>query len=275
MAIAFHHRVGPSGTYIVGVASDDAPIENRRHAVYFPDAPDDDAVELVDLSARPESEATATLSVWSGSSWEFTAPVATAFPAVAASPAPRSATPAQEVVFRYRAGLAIEIDQPAPKLAARRGGDGRAADWWDEGEDTAVNSECDAPAPATPTRARTRLGLGQILRPSKSKAKAEPEPKAEEPAVCPHCLMHLPNPKVLVFHMHLHTVDAQAYRCDDCFAPFSKRFELTMHKSTPSLCPGPGPRPAEGFPAPAPSILSAPTRGCAAIMRVLTRVTSH
>lgn len=112
-AITFHDLV----SYSLGVNPNDLPVNIKRNGIYIPKPETVDQMELVDATLfRTEPVDYDDDDI---STWEFHAPVASiswqSDASICTSP---SQTPAQDVVYRYRAGLKVDLGEPIAKRSS-------------------------------------------------------------------------------------------------------------------------------------------------------------
>ncbi|KAJ7067319.1 hypothetical protein C8F01DRAFT_1079442 [Mycena amicta] len=237
-AITFHNS--PSGTFIIGVANENVSDSVKRHAIYFPKAED-----LASLHAKTSTSATSAAPTLSKASfWASNALVA--FPLLDApesfdGPYP---TPAQEIAYRYRAGLRITLESPVPfvkrvSMDEEIGGIVELYDTSDE-DDQSTSSGDSSAAPHVPLNFTPRPRFCPEQLKELSAVHKETVVDLRERGCSLTAAVHCGRPgcknlvrdsKALVYHQHIHNVYDKSYKCSGCRAYFTKRFELTMHLS--------------------------------------------
>ncbi|KAJ7844792.1 hypothetical protein B0H14DRAFT_3455436 [Mycena olivaceomarginata] len=270
-------------SYSLGVALEDTPAHNKRNGVYFPQTSErvvneTEHVELVDATLfRPEEVVADDDDI---STWEFHAPVASSpsllsrWNSDASTCASPYQTPAQDIVYRYRAGLKVDLGECSSCPESQQPSRSRMA----------ARSSTTTPIPLT-----AQLGLGDVLhsllafcsfsqpttvkpafRASRANALLDIREEAlavlkednlgeQDPVVChrPDCRDTLSNMKALIYHLHIHNMHDRGHKCEMCGKRFESQRTLTMHN-----CP----RLATSCP-------SSPIRDT--FMRVLTKITSR
>ncbi|KAJ7168646.1 hypothetical protein C8R46DRAFT_1218041 [Mycena filopes] len=279
-AITFHDLVA----YSLGVNPDtDVPVNVKRNGIYIPNPKSDVGeaegdVELVDATLF-RTEPASYADDDDISTWEFTAPVASTTlswrsdaSTVAASLSP-SQTPAQDLVYRYRAGLKVDLGERSSSSSSgegSKGSDGSEESWFDDDSSSAVSF-------GTYSSSISSLSLPflaqqepkPLFRASRANALLDIRDEAlaviredglteHQPVVChrPDCRDTLPNMKALMYHLHIHNMHDRLYKCEACGKRFESRRYLTMH---------PCPRLAT----------SCPSSPIHTFMRVLTKITSR
>ncbi|KAJ7025780.1 hypothetical protein C8F04DRAFT_1127555 [Mycena alexandri] len=268
-AITFHDLV----SYSLGVNPDDVPVNIKRNGIYMPKPENVDQVagdvELVDATLfRTEPVDYDDDDI---STWEFHAPVASiSWQSDASTCTSPSQTPAQDVVYRYRAGLKVDLGESKRSFSPETKSD-ESGSWFD---DSASGSGTSFDTSSTISSLSLPLPVQQEVRPlfRESRANALLDIRDEalavikedglterEPVVChrPDCRDTLPNMKALMYHLHIHNMHDRLYQCEACGKRFESRRYLTMH---------PCPRLATSCP-------SSPIRDT--FMRVLTKITSR
>ncbi|KAJ7755521.1 hypothetical protein B0H16DRAFT_1521020 [Mycena metata] len=266
-AITFHDLV----SYSLGVNPNDVPVNIKRNGIYIPKPETVDQMELVDATLfRTEPVDYDDDDI---STWEFHAPVASiSWQSDASTCTSPSQTPAQDVVYRYRAGLKVDLGEPIAKRSSPpETKSDSSGSWFD---DSASSSGTSFETSSTISSLSLPLPVQQEVRPlfRESRANALLDIRDEalaviredglterDPVVChrPDCRDTLPNMKALMYHLHIHNMHDRLYQCDACGKRFESRRYLTMH---------PCPRLATSCP-------SSPIRDT--FMRVLTKITSR
>ncbi|KAJ7067351.1 hypothetical protein C8F01DRAFT_665694 [Mycena amicta] len=279
-AITFHNS--PSGTFIIGVANENVSNNVKRHAIYFPKAEDlaslhIEDVELSDFSST-DSESialTADDDSQAGKTSFWASNALVAFPSLDApesfdGPYP---TPAQEIAYRYRAGLRITLESLVKRASMDEevGGIVELYDTSDE-DDQSTSSGDSSAAPHVPLNFTPRPRFCPEQLKELSAVHKETVVDLRERGCSLTAAVHCGRPgcknlvrdsKALVYHQHIHNVYDKSYKCSGCRAYFSKRFELTMH-----LCVCPKALPDQLTASP-----PSPVRGT--FLRVLSRITSR
>ncbi|KAJ7249178.1 hypothetical protein B0H12DRAFT_1122218 [Mycena haematopus] len=268
-SITFHDLF----SYSLGVAPDDTPAHIKRNCVYFPNTEHvEERVEQVELvdAALFRSEDVDDDDI---STWEFRAPVASSlsWSSNATTCVSPYQTPAQDVVFRYRAGLPVDLGECYSCPESSKADTADATSFWDDSEsfsgssfetyDTVSSLSVPFPIhqPVKPLfRASRTNALLDIREEALAVLKAD-NLGEHDPVVChrPDCRDTLPNMKTLMYHLHIHNIHDPRYKCELCGKRFESRRYLTMH---------PCPKLATSCP-------SSPIRNT--FMRVLTKITSR
>ncbi|KAF8176132.1 hypothetical protein K438DRAFT_2022658 [Mycena galopus ATCC 62051] len=268
-SITFHDLV----SYSLGVALDDTPAHIKRNGVYFPNTEhveeDSEHVELVDATLFRSEE----VDDDDISTWEFRAPVASSLSwnSGASTCTSPYQTPAQDVVYRYRAGLKVDLGEASSRPESSLADKSYATSFWDDSEsfsdssfDTySTTSSLSLPFPAQqPVKPIFRASRANALLDIREEALAvirKDKLGEHDPVVChrPDCRDTLSNMKALMYHLHIHNMHDRFYKCELCGKRFESRRYLTMH---------PCPKLATSCP-------SSPIRDT--FMRVLTKITSR
>ncbi|KAJ7111957.1 hypothetical protein C8R44DRAFT_856529 [Mycena epipterygia] len=270
-SITFHDLV----SYSLGMAAEQTPVAVKRNAVYFPMT---EHVELVDATFfRPEVVDFQTELVDDdGSTWEFHAPVAssTSWNSDAstrcASPYP---TPAQDVVYRYRAGLKVDLGErrsSSPESVQAQKSCVSSFEDSDCGSEMSLETASTISSTSMSMAFPIQHDIKPTFRESRANALLDIREEAlailkedglgeHDSVVChrPDCRDTLPNMKALMYHLHVHNMHDRSYQCDACHKRFEARRGLIMH---------PCPRLATSLPC-------SPIRDT--FMRVLTKITSR
>jgi hypothetical protein len=227
-AMSFHDLLA----YSLGVTPDDV----KRNGVYFP-KPENveegpELVELVDATLfRSEDVDDDDISTW-----EFRAPVASSLSwnSDASTCASPYQTPAQDVVYRYRAGLKVDLGERSSSSETDKS---HATSFFDDSdscsdlsiETSSTTSSFSLPFPAQqevrPAFRESRANaLLDIVRPCSSLVPSCLTPLLQreeaiavikqdglgehDPVVChrPDCRDTLPNMKALIYHLHIHNM---------------------------------------------------------------------
>ncbi|KAJ7196844.1 hypothetical protein GGX14DRAFT_472962 [Mycena pura] len=254
-------------SYSLGFTPEDLPANVKRHAVYFPKAED--------IGARPdEVEPVAATGLPSivvddddVSTWEFHAPVASSTSRDSDSPCMSPyQTAAQEVVYRYRAGLKIDLGEclsPASQTQHQDDQDSSFDDFESSLDaDSSISSISLPMLVQNQVKPRFRESRIHALLDIREEAHAVVNKDGlsdRDPVVChrPGCRDTLSNMKALIYHLHVHNMHDRSFRCTDCGKYFEVRRHLTMHH-----CP----KHATSCP-------SSPIHST--LMRVLTKITSR
>ncbi|KAJ7699747.1 hypothetical protein B0H14DRAFT_3035213 [Mycena olivaceomarginata] len=279
-AITFHDLV----SYSLGVALEDTPAHNKRNGVYFPQTSErvvneTEHVELVDATLfRPEEVVADDDDI---STWEFHAPVASSpsllsrWNSDASTCASPYQTPAQDIVYRYRAGLKVDLGEcsSCPESSAAKS-KSYGGSFFDDDSDSFDGSSLDSETCSTASSLSVPFPSQQQVKPAfrASRANAlldireealavlkEDNLGEQDPVVChrPDCRDTLSNMKALIYHLHIHNMHDRGHKCEMCGKRFESQRTLTMHN-----CP----RLATSCP-------SSPIRDT--FMRVLTKITSR
>ncbi|KAJ6512668.1 hypothetical protein C8R45DRAFT_1087812 [Mycena sanguinolenta] len=269
-SITFHDLV----SYSLGVAPDDTPVHIKRHGVYFPNTEhvkeEVEDVELVDATFfRPEVVDDDDISTW-----EFRAPVASSLSwnsdASTCVSSPYQ-TPAQDVAYRYRAGLKVDLGEYSSLPETSKADKADATSFWDDSESYSGSSfEARSTISSLSLPFPTNQPVKPLFRASRANALLDIREEAlavlkadklgqHDPVVChrPDCRDTLPNMKALMYHLHIHNMHDRSYECELCGKRFESRRYLVMHPcpKLPTSCP------------------SSPIRDT--FMRVLSKITSR
>ncbi|KAJ6561850.1 hypothetical protein B0H19DRAFT_1259491 [Mycena capillaripes] len=259
-------------SYSLGVTSNDIPVNVKRNGVYFP-KPENvveelEHVELMDATLFQSEE----VDDDDISTWEFRAPVASSLSwnSEASTCASSCQTPAQDVVYRYRAGLKVDLGErsSSPQSSKDDSSDVTSFDdsksgWASSFETSSTTSSFSLPFPTQqevrPAFRESRANALLDIREEALAVVKEDRLGEHDPVVChrPDCRDTLPNMKALIYHLHIHNMHDRSYECELCGKRFESRRYLTMH---------PCPRLATSCP-------SSPIRET--FMRVLTKITSR
>ncbi|KAJ7846153.1 hypothetical protein B0H13DRAFT_2675697 [Mycena leptocephala] len=264
-AMSFHDLLA----YSLGVTPDDV----KRNGVYFPKPEsvegEPELVELVDATLfRSEDVDDDDISTW-----EFRAPVASSLSwnSDASTCASPCQTPAQDVIYRYRAGLKVDLGERSSSSENSESDKSHATSFFDDSDSC---SDLSIETSSTTSSFSLPFPAQQEVRPAfrESRANALLDIREEaiaiikqdglgehDPVVChrPDCRDTLPNMKALIYHLHIHNMHDRSYQCQLCGKRYESRRYLTMH---------PCPRLATSCP-------SSPIRDT--FMRVLTKITSR
>ncbi|KAJ7081846.1 hypothetical protein B0H15DRAFT_447861 [Mycena belliarum] len=268
-ALTFHDLV----SYSLGFTPDDLPLNLKRNGIYVPTV---DAVDLELFDAKlfsPVAIADDDLSTW-----EYHAPVASSTPSWgsdASTCVSPYQTPAQDVAYRYRAGLKVDLGDRGERSSSPGSSESATAcassfhgsfDCGSTVESLEVGTTTSSLSLPFPVQQEVK----PAFRESRANALLDIRDEAmaiirsdglteHEPVVChrPDCRDTLANMKALMYHLHVHNMHDRSYQCDLCHQRFEVRRQLVMHQ-----CP----RLATSCP-------SSPIRDT--FMRVLTRITSR
>ncbi|KAJ6544994.1 hypothetical protein DFH09DRAFT_1509305 [Mycena vulgaris] len=263
--LTFHDLV----SYSLGFTPEEPPVVNiKRNGVYFPGRVDLD-LELVDAKLFTSAD----VDDDDISTWEFHAPVAssTSWGSEVGTCTSPYQTPAQDVAYRYRAGLKVDLGE---RSSSRSSSETRTACVSSDDEGDCYSSNLSLETASTMSSLSLPLPAHQEVKPMfrESRANALLDIREEalaiirgdgvgeqDPVVChrPDCRDTLPNMKALMYHLHVHNMHDRTYQCELCHKRFEARRGLMMH---------PCPRLATSLP-------SSPIRDT--FMRVLTRITSR
>ncbi|KAJ7145067.1 hypothetical protein C8R43DRAFT_953518 [Mycena crocata] len=286
-SITFHDLV----SYSLGVTPEGMPRDTKRNGVYFkgtehtpvsatrplaPETTESEQIELIDAQ-QFHSDHFAVLND-DISTWEFNAPVALShsWHSDASTLTSPYQTAAQDVAFRYRAGLKVEIEELSCALESCEDKKHYASSFDDAASYSYVEyvgADSDSTSSSSSSAMSLPVPISHDLKPTfrESRANALMDIHDEalamvkadglgenQPVVChrPSCRDTLPTMKALMYHLHIHNL-ADRFKCDACSRGFETRRDLTMH-----ACP----RLATSLPC-------SPIRGT--FMRVLTKITSR
>ncbi|KAK7006173.1 hypothetical protein R3P38DRAFT_3037109 [Favolaschia claudopus] len=275
--MTFHDLVA----YTLAGMSNEFPTHLKRDGVYFPSTGNllaEELFELVEpLSCHSEGAFDDDLSTW-----EFTAPVAalnlSSLDSEASTCNSPSPTPAQDVAYRYRAGLKVDIGECSSSSENSSSNESHATSFFDDSDDDSSFTSSLEDAPSSPSSLMTAFSipipLNQEIRPRfrESRAHALLDIREEalevlrmdkltehDPVVCHRadCRDTLANMKALMYHLHIHNMYDRNYECELCGKGFESRRYLAMHHcpKLPTSCP------------------SSPIRDT--LMRVITKITSR
>ncbi|KAJ7471404.1 hypothetical protein B0H11DRAFT_2283115 [Mycena galericulata] len=260
-------------SYTLGIRSQDIPDTDKRNGMYIRENeevdPSFEDLELVDAKLFREDLVNDDISTW-----EFHAPVAslswTSDAETCVSPS-SSPTPAQDVAYRYRAGLKIDLGQRSSQESSKA--NKSCASSYEESDYVSYLS-----LETASTHSSFSLSLPfrdqQELRPAfrASRANALLDIREEAMAVMkadglrdgdaivchrPDCRDTLPTMRAFMYHLHIHNMHDRSYKCELCKKGYETRHELALHRCA---------RLAMSLP-------SSPIRDT--FMRVLTKITSR
>ncbi|KAJ7757691.1 hypothetical protein DFH07DRAFT_457480 [Mycena maculata] len=268
-ALAFHDLLSS-----LGMTPEDIPQSTKRNGLYL--TPNQHAslgiedLELVDAKLFRQDLIDDDVSTW-----EFHAPVASSFSSWdshASTCASPYQTPAQDVAFRYRAGLKVDLGErsSSPESSKANKSCMSSSDDFDYVSYLSFETASTVSSMSLSLPFHVQQELKPAFRESRANALLDIREEAlavmkadgvrdGEPVVChrPDCRDTLPNMRALMYHLHVHNMHDRTYKCDMCSRGYETRRELTMHQ-----CP----RLAKSLP-------SSPIRDT--FMRVLTKITSR
>ncbi|KAJ7888793.1 hypothetical protein B0H13DRAFT_2041760 [Mycena leptocephala] len=176
------------------------------------------------------------------STWEFRAPVASSLSwnSDASTCASPYQTPAQDVVYRYRAGLKVDLGERSSSSETDKS---HATSFFDDSdscsdlsiETSSTTSSFSLPFPAQQeVRPAFRESRANALLDIREEAIAVIKQDGlgeHDPVVChrPDCRDTLPNMKALIYHLHIHNMHDRSYQCQLCGKRYESRRYLTMH----------------------------------------------
>ncbi|KAJ7683697.1 hypothetical protein B0H17DRAFT_1073793 [Mycena rosella] len=278
-ALTFHDLI----SYSLGLALEQTPGNVKRNGVYFP-SPGHVDLELVDAKVfapadLDDSEPRVDAKIFNAadldddiSTWEFYAPVASSNSCGSDASTCTSPyqTPAQDVAYRYRAGLKIDLGErsssPESLTQTACASSSDSSDncssvlSLDRGSTiSSLSLPFPMDQPIMPTFRESRVNALLDIREEALAIIAHDGLSPQDPVVChrPDCRDTLPNMKALMYHLHVHNMHDRSFKCDLCHKRFEARRNLVMHQC-PRLCT---------------SLPSSPIRDT--FMRVLTRITSR
>ncbi|KAJ7679193.1 hypothetical protein DFH06DRAFT_1120938 [Mycena polygramma] len=259
-------------SYSLGVTPDDIPASAKRNGVYFtkPETVKGvlEQVELVDATLfRSEVYDDDDISTW-----EFSAPVASSLSwnSDASTCTSPYQTAAQDVVYRYRAGLKVDLgerssspEEPKVDIPYATSSDDSESFSGSSFETGSSRTSLSLPFPVQqevrPIFRESRANALLDIRDEALAVIKEDKLTQHDPVVChrPGCRDTLADMKALVYHLHIHNMHDRSYQCELCEKRFESRRYLVMH---------PCPRLVTSCP-------TSPIRDT--FMRVLTKITSR
>ncbi|KAJ7814442.1 hypothetical protein B0H14DRAFT_3747713 [Mycena olivaceomarginata] len=236
--ITFHDLV----SYSLGVALEDTPAHNKRNGVYFPQTSErvvneTEHVELVDATLfRPEEVVADDDDI---STWEFHAPVASSpsllsrWNSDASTCASPYQTPAQDIVYRYRAGLKVDLGEcsSCPESSAAKS-KSYGGSFFDDDFRSFDGSSLDSETCSTASSLSVPFPSQQQVKPAfrASRANALLDIVARKLLqVLKEDNLGEQDPVALIYHLHIHNMHDRGHKCEMCGKRFESQRTLTMH----------------------------------------------